>query len=144
MILFQALHMKQGARCRRALEQRSSKVFGMERFVCLNNSYLDVNARFLAVYQFLDMFAFFAAIFLLEICTLAQETHQLCFNNGYEYISNSYFRKHQDSRTRFRKYLLLLDVSHLHPSIISSSSLVMSTTFVMLTTLTLSLTNVSV
>ena len=58
----------------------------------------------------------FAAIFLLEICTLAQETHQLCFNNGYEYISNSYFRKHQDSRTRFRKYLLLLDVSHLHQS----------------------------
>ena len=59
---------------------------------------------------------FFAAIFWLEICTLAQETHQLCFNNRYEYISNSDFRKHQDSRTWFRKYLPLLDVSHLHQS----------------------------
>ena len=83
----------------------------MERFVCLNNSYLDVNARFLAVYEFLDIFAFFCGNFFVGYL---QETHQLCFNNRYEYISNSDFRKHQDSLTWFCEYLLLLDVSHLH------------------------------
>ena len=141
MILFQTLsaYLQEGA-----VKHKSSacqKFLKLTKFVFLNESYLVANARFLAVYELLDMSAFFAAIFLCRNFAHSQaKKHQLYLNsmNTFRTQISENIKTHRRGCANIFSYLMS------PTSILSPSSLVMSTTFVMLTTLMLSQTNISV
>ena len=117
MILFQTLtaYMQQGARCRKALEQRSSKVFEIDEIRFSERILFGCKCKISRSVRVIGHVCVFCSnFFVQEFCTFASKKTSIV-PQQYEYISNSDFRKHQDSQTWLCKYPLLFDVSHLHP-----------------------------
>ena len=144
MILFQTLtaYMQQGARCRKALEQRSSKVFEIDEIRFSERIPFGCKCKIYRCVRVIGHVCVFCSnFFVQEFCTFARKKkHQLCLNsmNTFRTQISENIKTHRRGCANIFSYLMS------PTSILSPSSLVMSTTFVMLTTLMLSLTNISV